>query len=463
MLSEKTGQELLSACFNAALKRVDPYDMLINALSVKDSIVQLVHEDHALSYDLDKFDRIIVLGAGKAAAPMARAIESLLGARIDDSLVITKYGHLEQEHAPLSRIRIVQAAHPVPDNAGLQAAEDMLRIAESCDERTLVFFLLSGGGSALLPAPLPGLSLKDKQECTKLLLGSGADIKKVNTVRKHLSAIKGGRLAQALYPAQVLTLVLSDVIGDDLASIASGPCFPDASTWQDVRAILEEYQLSSKVPSAVRTLLKRVESLQNSDDCGLDHETPKPGNPIFANINHVILGSNRVALLAAQQEAEKHGVQTLLLSSMVQGEAREIAKFYAAIALEHLCYPEQRPQPLLVLAGGETTVTLKGAGKGGRSQEMALALFCELMGTCASREASVQFLAASTDGTDGPTDAAGALFIPSLVQRAREAFLDPKSFLANNDAYTFFNALGGLYHTGPTHTNVCDLQFLLLG
>lgn len=442
------------AIFRAGLARVDPIAMVREAVSVEGpapgALVVRAGPD-SCRCDLGGFDRILVAGMGKAGSSMARGLEDALGDRIAGGLVAVKDGYLEE----LSRIRLIQSGHPVPDGRSVQAAAEILGMADGgLDERTLVIVLISGGGSALLCAPAPGLSLADKAETTRLLLASGATIQEINCVRKHLSAVKGGRLAQAFAPATVISLILSDVIGDDLDTIASGPTVPDSTTWADALAVIERRGLASSAPPAAIELLRRGVAGELPD-------TPKLGDPAFARARSILLGSNRLALMAAEAEARELGYSTLALTSRLSGEAREAALALHAIGEDIAASGFPLKRPACVLAGGETTVTLRGGGKGGRNQEMALAF---LAATARSPQASgsLVFLAASTDGSDGPTDAAGAFASAPILARARELGLDPEAYLADNDSYSFFDRAGGLLRTGPTNTNVCDLQVLII-
>jgi glycerate 2-kinase len=443
------------AIFRAGLSRVDPAAMVRQALRVESSArgadVLVAHTElDQARYDLGAFDRILVVGMGKAGASMSRGLEEALGDRISGGVVAVKEGHLER----LSRIRLVEASHPVPDERSAAAAAEILGLGRAVDDRTLVIVLISGGGSALLCAPAEGLSLADKAETTKLLLASGATIQEVNCLRKHLSVVKGGRLAAAFSPATVLALVLSDVIGDDLDAIASGPTVPDSTTWADALAIARRRGIESRLPPAVADRLRRGVSGELPD-------TPKPGDPAFARARTMLIGTNRLALMAAETKARALGYSTLVLSSRLTGEAREVALALLGIGEDIAAsgFPIARPACLLV--GGETTVTLRGRGKGGRNQEMALA-FLAALGRSPQDVERLLFLAASTDGSDGPTDAAGAFASAEMLDRARRAGLDPERYLADNDSYSFFDRIGGLLRTGPTNTNVCDMQVLIV-
>ena len=398
------------------------------------------------SYPLDQIGKLFVVGAGKASAAMARAVERLLGDRIDGGLVITKYGH----GLPLDRIRVMAAGHPVPDENGVRATNALLSLVANAGPDDLILCLLSGGGSALSPSPAPGITLADKQETTRRLLACGATIHEVNTVRKHLSRTKGGRFLTAVNGARVVSLILSDVIGDDLDVIASGMTAPDTGTFADAMEILARYNLVDVIPEAVRRRL-------NMGCRGQVEETPKPGSPAFAGVRNLIVGSISDALSAAENEARRRGFNPLVLSSMIQGEAREVARVLCAVALEVRRSGQPSPPPACLLSGGETTVTIRGGGLGGRNMELALAAGISLSGA-----SGILMLSAGTDGTDGPTDAAGAFADGATVSRADALGISASRHFADNNSYRFFEKLGDLYITGPTRTNVMDLQILLV-
>lgn len=374
---------------------------------------------------------------------MAAAVEKILGARLTGGLVVTKHGHAS---GGSRRLEVLESSHPVPDEAGAEAARQIEQLVRGLNARDLLIVAVSGGASALLPAPLPPVSLAMKQATTDRLLRAGADIFELNAVRKHLSALKGGRFAALAYPATVVGLILSDVIGDPLDVIGSGLTAPDESTSKDALAVLLKYGLENKVPAVVRRAIEQ------------GPETPKPGDPIFRHVHNVIVGSNRLALEAARSEAKRRGYRTLVLSSSMQGETREIARANGEVLREMILSGNPVRPPACVLAGGETAVTVRGAGKGGRNQEFALACAINLTGLPHSL-----VLSAGTDGTDGPTDAAGAIANGDTIRRARLLGLDAAKSLAENDSYPFFDALGDLIRTGPTGTNVMDIHLLLAG
>jgi len=424
--------------------------MLTRVLRLEGEHLQIATETETLTLDLRTFDRILVFGAGKASARMALGLEALLGDRLAGGVVVVKTGHGES----LARIRLLEASHPVPDATSIEAAKALLALGDRADERTLFLGLTSGGGSALLCAPQAGLSLEDKQATTRLLLGCGASIREVNCVRKHLSAIKGGRLAAALAPGTVVNLILSDVIGDDLSAIASGITAPDPTFHAEALDLLARYNVLERIPAGVRQLLE----LGRQDAA---RETPKPGDPLFSRTHNLVIGSNHQAVLAAQAKAQELGYGTLVLTTRLEGEAREAGRFLMALAEDVRDRQLPLGAPACLLCGGETTVTLRGSGKGGRNQELALAALAHFERE-PERMRGITLLSAGTDGTDGPTDAAGAFACSGLLARARAQGLTASACLARNDAYPFFDQLGGLLRTGPTHTNVCDLQVVLI-
>ena len=429
--------------FQAGLQAVDPVEAIRRHVTLNDNVLRISDRQ----FNLKDYDRILVVGAGKAVAPMAKAVEDLLGNRISDGVIVVK----DEHGLPLKKIKVREASHPVPDERGVKGTEEILSLVETAGRRDLIICLISGGGSALLIAPVHDISLEDKRNATKLLLACGATIHEFNAVRKHLSRAKGGRLAQMAYPATVTSLILSDVVGDDLDVIASGPTVPDSSTFDDAEQILKGYGIWDQLPPTVRDHLAKGTS-------GPIEDTPKSDNAAFQQCSQVLVGTNLQALKAAGQEAKRLGYHPLILSSKVEGEAREVAKFYAAIASEVLSSGNPLKPPVCVLAGGETTVTLKGDGRGGRNQEFALAAALAITGLD-----NVVVLSGGTDGTDGPTDAAGAMADGTTVARALEKGLDPKDFLRRNDSYTLFQHLENLLMTGPTRTNVMDMYMLLVG
>lgn len=429
--------------FQAGLKAVDAANAVRKYVRLEKDILSVGDK----RYDLSAYDAVYIIGAGKASAEMARPLEELLGNRIRSGMINVKYGH----GRPLQRIEVNEAGHPVPDESGLRGAEKIKETLRRTGEKDLVVFLLSGGGSALLPSPAPRLTLGAKQRLTQLLLESGADIREINTVRKHVSAVKGGQLARLAFPSTLVSLILSDVIGDRLDSIASGPTVPDNTTFGDSLRILEKYALRNRIPDAILDHLEKGAR-------GELEETPKPGDPAFARAQNLIIGSNLQALLAAEKKAESLGYNGLILSSSIEGETREIARMHAALAREIQASGHPVPRPACLISGGETTVTIRGKGLGGRNQEFVLAAAIALDGLN-----DVAVLSGGTDGTDGPTDAAGAVADGATVGRARALGLEAAHFLRDNDSYHFFEPLGDLLTTGPTLTNVMDLRLILVG
>ena len=392
--------------------------------------------------------RLIVIGAGKPSAKMAQVVEEILGSHITDGLIVTKYGHA----LPLRRMKLVEAGHPIPDAAGMRAVHDTRELLRDLTRNDIVLVLISGGGSALWPAPAEGITLEEKQEVTHLLLRAGADIRELNAVRKHLSGIKGGQLAMWASPARVISLIMSDVIGDPIDFIGSGPTAPDTTSFSDALAIIQKYGLN--VPKAV------LERFQEGARGNIP-ETPKPGDAIFKNVDNYVIANNRLLVDAATEKARELQFNTLILGTEVEGEAKDIGRFFAAIARETARTGNPIKTPACILAAGETTVTVRGHGVGGRNQEMALAWAISM----ATRPFSAQacFASVATDGSDGPTTAAGGLVDPFTCSRAIELGLMPQKFLCANDSSNFLKTTGDLIVTGPTQTNLMDLQILLVG
>ena len=433
-------EDLLSV-MEAALRSVDPHEAVRKWMELSGDSLRIGSD----SFDLKAFERIFVVGAGKAGAPMAKAVEEMLGGRISAGWINVRYGYA----LPSGRIRIHEAGHPIPDENGVFGTERILRIAEGAGRDDLVIVLISGGGSALLVAPAPGITLSDIRKTNRLLLESGAAIGKMNSVRKHISRVKGGLLAKAAFPATVVSLVLSDVIGNPLDVIASGPTVPDTSTFQDAMDVLTRYDLLDKVPESVLQRLERGVK-------GLEPETPKPGDRIFSNSSVSIIGDNRIAAEAAVKEAAARRYNSMLLTTFLEGEAKEVGKFLAALAREEISAGGPLPLPACLILGGETTVTIRGDGVGGRNQEVALSAALALDGV----RGKVMVASLGTDGTDGPTDAAGGVVDGRTVERGMQAGLSAIESLSRNDSYTFLKAAGGLLITGPTMTNVNDLMFV---
>jgi len=437
--SEKSAA--LEAVIGAALAAVEPGQAVRRQVALEGEALVVAGQ----RYDLSDYRRVIVVGAGKASAPMAVTIEDLLADRLPVSGCVS----VRYEHAlPTRRVRIREAGHPVPDVAGVSATREIVAALEDAEDDDLVVCLISGGGSALMTLPVEGIALEDLQQTTDALLRSGASINEINIVRKHLDTVKGGGLARLAAPARLLTLVLSDVVGNPLDAIASGPTVPDTSTFADAAGVFDRYDLWTALPEPVVGRVRR----------GVDGEledTPNAADPVFERSQTVIVASNRVAGEAAAAEAARLGMRTMLLTTYVEGEAREAGRVLAGVLREIDASGHPVPRPCCVVAGGETTVTIRGKGRGGRNQELALAAAFGLQGVDDVLLASV-----GTDGSDGPTDAAGAWVDGSTLAQAAASGLDARAALANNDSYTFFDGLGNLIRTGPTHTNVNDLYLL---
>lgn len=439
----------LEAIFGHGVKAVDPFTLITQRFKLDGSRLSLDALEGPLSLNLDDFNEIIVIGGGKASASMARAMEHVLGDRVGSGLVCVKYGHT----APLRKIELVEASHPIPDDQGVTAALRILDIARQATEKTLVIVLVSGGGSALLPAPVPGLTLEEVQHTTQLLLESGADINAINCIRKHLSALKGGRLAKALEGATVLNVVLSDVAGDDLSTIASGLCAPDYTSYNDAAMLLQTYDIINKIPFAVAEHIRKGQN-------GLTLETPGADDPCFKKVHNVILAGNADAVQGCATKAQELGYHCQIQSRFYNGEAWDVGRSLYALAVDMDKNTPYENKPLCIICGGEATVTLSERyGKGGRAMEVAL---CFLIQAQKGQRPPYSFLAASTDGNDGPTDAAGAFCTPEIIAAMRANAFNPETFQQSHDTYTFFKALGGLLLTGPTNTNVCDVGIIII-
>ena len=428
--------------FYQALKAVQPGAAIKRYCKFDGKTLFIGHR----SYQLNQYKNLYVLGTGKATASMAAAIEDMIDEKITGGIITVKFDYA----VDLKHISLIEAGHPVPDENGIRGASAILNLAENVEEDDLVLCLISGGGSALLPFPYNGITLKDKQDIIKILLSCGATIHEINTIRKHISKIKGGRLAKAVYPATLVTLILSDVVGDDIDVIASGPTVPDSSSFYDCKNIFRRYDIIDKIP---KNILNHIEyGISGEID-----ETPKPLDPVFERTYNLIIGSNAESLISAKEKAENLGYNVLILSSMIEGETRFIAQVHGAIAREIIKTGNPLPLPACILSGGETTVTISGNGLGGRNQEFALSASIDISG-----KKNIVILSAGTDGIDGPTDAAGAFSDTFTLKRAEKMGLDPYRFLSNNDSYHFFQSLGDLFITGPTNTNVMDLRIVLV-
>ena len=427
--------------WESALHAANPSTCLHSTIQVSGNVFSVGGKEFTID------GKLIVIGAGKATARMAQVIEETLGDRITGGLIVTKYGH----GLSLSRVQQVEAGHPIPDAMGVRAVHEIRELLRDLKPQDIVLCLISGGGSALWPAPAEGITLEEKQEVTSLLLRAGATIRELNAVRKHLSDVKGGQLARWAAPARVISLIMSDVIGDPIDFIASGPTAPDTTSFSDALAIIQKYGVNA--PSV-------TERLQNGAR-GHIPETPKPGDVVFRTVDNVIIANNHLLVNTAARKAEALGFKTMLLGTEVEGESKDIARFFAAIAREIGRSGNPIPPPACILAAGETTVTVRGHGLGGRNQEMALAWAISM----ASRFSAAPccFASVATDGTDGPTSAAGGLVDPFTCSRAVEMGLIPLKYLRANDSSNFLRATGDLIVTGPTQTNLMDLQILLVG
>ncbi|HDZ61552.1 MAG TPA: glycerate kinase [Nitrospirae bacterium] len=472
-------KKIVHDIFLASLKAVDPYRAVSGAIAIIRNAIAT-----------EKINRIVVVGAGKASSQMASAIEHSIGSdSVIEGIVITKYGHavrtevekirssediiitsvedekiggsevknlsasqplsLSTSQSHESPISVYEAGHPIPDENGLKATQEVINLLKSTDSSTLVLMLISGGGSALLVSPQDGISLSEKQKITDLLLKAGADITELNTVRKHLSKVKGGRLAEIAHPAKVVTFILSDVIGDKLDVIASGPTVPDTSTYADAMAVIKKFKLIEIAPKSILDLI-------NDGIQGRASETPKEDSPVFKNIDNVIIGSNIIALDAAKKEAEELGFNAEIICSDLSGEAVDAGNWLAEKAKERHSSSRSFGTSCLI-SGGETTVKVKGSGKGGRNMELALSFAKEIEGI-----EGITLLSAGTDGNDGPTDAAGAIVDGGTISKAKTLGLDANEYLNNNDSYNIFKQIDSLLITGPTGTNVMDVQIVLI-
>jgi len=428
--------------WEAALLAANPATSIHRAIQVSEGVLSVANRLVPLD------GKLIVVGAGKAGARMAQVVEEIAGKRITNGLVVTKYGH----GLPLKHIRLVEAGHPIPDEMGVSAVRDMREMLTGLSSDDVVLSLISGGGSALWPSPAEGITLEEKQQVTQLLLRAGATIQELNGVRKHLSGIKGGQLARWASPARVISLIMSDVIGDPLDYIASGPTAPDTTSFGDAMATIQKYGVQ---PS------KAVQQRLQAGLHGEIPDNPGPGDPVFQHVDNLIIANNRLLVDAASMKARELGFHTMILGTEIEGEAKEAARLFAAIGSEVGRSGNPIPAPACILAAGETTVAVRGSGQGGRNQEMALAWAMSM----ASRRSlpPMCFASVATDGTDGPTDAAGGLVDPETCERAVAIGLNPAKFLQENDSYHFLTATGDLIVTGPTQTNLMDIQILLVG
>ncbi len=426
----------------SALRAVDPIEVVLNALSLEGDVLSY----EGGSVDLSKTKKIIVVGGGKAGGLMAKAVEGLLGKQITSGHINVLKG---TEGSKLGRITLRGASHPIPDHEGVKGVDRMLDLTNGLTKRDLVITLISGGGSALMPYPAQGISLEDMRELTSLLLMAGATINELNSVRKHISGFKGGQFARHVYPAMMINLLLSDVIGDHIDTIASGPTSPDESTFMDARDVVTKYGLIDDIPESV---LSRLNDGMN----GMCPETPKLGDPIFENVSNLVIANNYMAARAASKVAEGLGYNSMILSTHIEGEARQVGGMFAGVAREEQSRGLPLPRPAAIIIGGETTVTVNGEGKGGRNQEVALGAIRKMSGL----RGIIATL--GTDGIDGPTDAAGAMVDGESLTRALGMGLNPDKFLEGNDSYSFFESMNDLIMTGPTETNVNDISVILV-
>lgn len=441
---DREARRLALTGLEAALEAVDPRDAIKAKVALRGDLLKI--DGHSL--DLRKFGKVFVVGGGKASGLMAEALEGILEDRVAD-------GALNVPHETLGRyktqrIRLQGASHPVPDEAGVEGTRRILDLAGQAGEGDLVICLISGGGSSLMPLPWGGVSLSDKRRITEAILKSGATINEFNAVRKHISEFKGGWLAKKAYPATVISLLLSDVVGDPLDVIASGPTVPDTTTFGDAVKVLKKYKLWREAPESVKKVLLDGQK-------GSLPETPKADDEAFRRVHNIVVGNNRSACMAAYRNLRDAGLNTLLLTSRMEGEARHVGTMLAAMALEIQASGSPVAKPAGLVVGGEATVTVAGRGVGGRNQEIALGATLKMDKMEGAVVASI-----NTDGVDGPTDAAGALVDGKTLLRSREAELNSEDFLANNDSYTFFSKLGDLIFTGPTGTNVNDVSIVVV-
>jgi glycerate 2-kinase len=440
MLGEEL-KPIVRRLYDTALESANPRNSVVRHVKRSGSILDV----NGVRYNLEEYGNVYVVGAGKAVAGMANALEEILGGGLSGGCVSTSHG--SGGGIGLNKIMLNEAGHPIPDDSGVNGARRILKLLQSTGEKDLVFYLASGGGSALLTLPADGISLHELQETTKLLLKSGASIGEVNAVRKHLDLVKGGQIARAVFPSTLISLVLSDVVGDHLDVISSGPTVPDSSTFRDAYEVLDKYGLLEEVPESVRG---RIEAGVG----GGVPETPKEGDPCFEKTVNVLVGGNRTAVDAMAEKAKELGYDVIVLEEPVVGEAREAAREQARKAVK---LAEGIGRPLFILSGGETTVTIRGDGKGGRNQEYALAFALELE--------SLEFerficLSCSTDGVDNIREAAGAMVEGMSIKKARDCGLNPEQLLEDNDSYRFHKPLSTLIETGPTGTNVNDVQVM---
>jgi len=439
---DKEARRITLNCILSALNAVNPKKVILNSIKREGNTIIINH----YKFDLAKYRNIYVLGGGKASGSMAEAIEKILGDKITNGIVNVVKG--TEKSIKTEKIRINGATHPIPGEEGMNGTKEMLQIAQKASKDDLIIVLISGGGSALMPCPAEPVMLEDKKTVTSLLLKCGATIDEINCVRKHLSSFKGGQLAKAAYPATVVSLIISDVVGDPLDIVASGPTVPDNSTFQDAYTVLKKYNIFDKMPENVKRRIQLGLS-------GKIEETPKPGDKIFRNVHNILIASNRTACIAAAKRAKDFGANSMLLSTYIEGEARHVGTVLAGLAKEIYNYNAPVKKPAVVVCGGETTVTVTGSGKGGRNQELVLGSALKISGLDGVAIASI-----GTDGIDGASDAAGAIADGQTLKRAREFSLNAIEYLVNNNSYEFFKKLSDAIFTGPTGTNVNDLTVI---
>ncbi|MEJ5313787.1 MULTISPECIES: glycerate kinase [Anaerolinea] len=443
-LSQSPYSDAIQTILNAALRAMDPAQATGRFMRREGNTLLLKEK----RWNLSAFRRVRLLAVGKAAEPMALAAADILGTFLHDGLIVIRSGSRSNQPIP-PQITCLESGHPIPDERSVQAGKQIFEFLSDSTPEDFYVILISGGASALVTLPLVGVSLNDLQHLTQLLLRSGADIRQINTLRKHLDLLKGGGMARLLAPAEAACLVLSDVLGDPLEVIASGPTVPDPSTYADAWSILHQYDLVPAIPDGIKAVLQ----------AGLNGnlpETPKPGDPIFERVFTTVIGSNRLAAEAACSQAQTAGFHAAILTTFLQGEASTAGQFLAAIAREEALHASPLPLPTCLICGGETTVTVRGDGRGGRNQELALGAVEGMDGL------NALLITLATDGSDGPTDAAGAVVNGETLSRARSLGMNPAEFLRRNDAYAFFQPLGDLIKIGPTRTNVNDLALVFV-
>jgi len=439
---DRQARKIILDCINVALESVDPKVIIKQNVRIRDQTLMIRN----LKFDLRKIKNIYVIGGGKACGAMAEALEEILGDRISYGLVNVLKG--TEKQFKTTKIKLIGASHPIPDKVGMQGAQQMLNIAQEAKKDDLVIVLISGGGSALMPLPVPPITLEEKRKTTMLLLKSGATINEINAVRKHISLIKGGQLAKACYPATVISLIMSDVVGDPINTIASGPTAPDNTTFKDAYRVLQRYNLLDKIPKNVCKYIEK--GLE-----GIVPETPKSGDRIFSTVHNLVIANNRLACQAALNEAKNLGINAMILSTHIEGEARHVGTVLAGIAREIYRYNHPLRKPALIIAGGETTVTVTGSGKGGRNQEVALSAALKI-----DKLQGIAIASIGTDGIDGVTDAAGGLVDSTTIKRGKEKGLEALVYLSNNDSYTYLKSVGDIIFTGPTGSNVNDIMLI---